>query len=710
MIDLDELIRSIKVSRSIPSEEDLRSLPYKKAFIYGRVSSQGQVRESHESIMEIARLLAIAMKDGYHTTLDTDEVESWLQSIQNGADVSRVLEESDVIIDCRDLGLSGSLGEDKRPGLHDLWERVAGGEIGAVYLTEGMSRLSRDRDRVLGYKLLKLLKEHKCRIRTPEGIYNPAIPRDWENLADDIEDSADEMKKLGIRLGRRRASKAAEGRHVGNPVSPGYIVTIEGQRRDGSYILGKWEPYPPHQETVIEVLTELVRQGSLHKAAQALNAKRVFFSFFPQTLKYMETRSALRQYLKDDMGYRITPYTLKGLATNPKLIGIWEWMDVLIENNHPGIVPKDLFLQAYDIATSKKPRGRAAYAEPMEWVGLLYCCNHDEPRQLSANNKRKQWACNYDYKMGRASRCLYVNDHILTTPLTSEFLSCLDLTPHAQAVMEKLRQEVNDHNFEESRNRRQEAELKSRIANLERYLGSGDAKREETYWRLINEARIELDTLQRKPASTTSASVDVERVAHFLENLEGNWQRYPSRLRNRLLTLLVNRVDLRHDQNSIEATIIWKAGFEQRVRIKRPTAHFTKESQWQPEEDKLLAMLWPSSSRETLAAALPARPWAAMNQRASRLKIRRRWEKKTPDLAHLWTEEEEKRLKELYTQGVSVKEIARKLGRSEQAIKSRASIISAPRPKGFYPRKIEPTWESENIKVMQESTSRSGRW
>jgi hypothetical protein len=48
----------------------------------------------------------------------------------------------------------------------------------------------------------------------------------------------------------------------------------------------------------------------------------------------------------------------------------------------------------------------------------------------------------------------------------------------------------------------------------------------------------------------------------FLEKkLEGNWEKYPGSLRNRLLTLLVDRVELRHDLSHIEAMIVWKVGF-----------------------------------------------------------------------------------------------------------------------------------------------------
>jgi DNA invertase Pin-like site-specific DNA recombinase len=709
MISLEEIIRNIQRSNYVPSEQDLRSLPYKKAFVYGRVSSQGQVKESEESIKEIAKLVALARKDGYRSNLDPQEVERWLESIQDGANISRVIEDGDIVVDCRDLGLSGSLSEDRRPGLRALWQQVEGNQIGAAYLTEGMSRLSRDRDRVLGYKLLKLLKEHQCRIRTPEGVFNPAIPRDWENLADDIEDSAEEMKKLGIRLGRRRASKAAEGRHVGTPVCPGYIVEIEGQRRDGSYIMGKWRPYPPHQEVVVTALKEVVRQHSVYKAAQALSARGVVFDFFPEELKYMETRSALRQYVKSDRGYAISVYALEGLATNLRLIGIWQWLDILIENNHPAIVPLALFLQAYEIAVSKKPRGRAVHAEPMEWAGLLYCCNHPEPIRVSAYSSRKGWACNHHYRMGLGPRCLYIEDHLLTPPLTRRFLDYLDLTPHAQAVLEKLKTEVSGHNLEESQRRRREAEIKTHIANLEKYLGAGDPEREETYWRLIREAKAELKMLNDRPPVPRLTTTDLQKVTEFLENLEHNWGRYPGALRNRLLTLLVDRVELRHDLSHIEAVIKWKMGFSQTVVIKRTLAHFVNEKRWQAEEDNLLRLLWPSASCETLVAALPDRTLEAMNQRASRLKIRRRWEKKVTAPGPLWTEEDDNQLRELYTTGVSVGQIASKLGRSERAIKSRASLISASRPKGLYPRKVQPTWEAKNIKVIQEATSPSRR-
>jgi len=688
------------------SDDGLRRLPYKKALVYARASSQRQVEESEESIREIAKLVVLAKRDGYQTALEPARVEKWLEAIQAGESVSRIIEDGDVAVDCRDLGLSGSLGEDKRPGLADLWRRVESGEVGAVYLTEGMSRLSRDPDRAVGYQLLKLLKVNQCRVRTPEGVYNPAIPRDWDHLAEDVDDSADEMKKLGIRLGRRRASKAANGEHVGSPVSPGYIVAIQGQKSDGSYVFGKWQIYPPHQQVVIAALEEVVRQRSLYKAVRMLQARRVVFPFFGAGLGYMETRSALRFCLRDSSGYLITYNLLKKLATNLKLIGIWQWRDILIENNHPAAVPFDLFLQAYEIAKSPKPKGRAAYAEPMAWAGLLYCYNHDEPRRLRSLNQKHRWACHPTVQPWfDVGSCLQIADHLLTPPLTRAFLSCLDLTPHAEAVLEKLKSEVNQSGVEEGQRRRREAESQRRIAELERYLGCGDPEREETYWRLIREEKAKLDQLRRMPLAPKATPLDLGRVARFLENLDHEWERYPSRFRNQLIKLLIDRVELRHDGTHIEATIVWRVGLRQVVNIKRPPRSFGKEKLWRAEDDSLLRMLWPSGSREALLAAFPGRTWAAISQRAWRLKIAREWVRAGIQERRRWTNEEKAKLRELYSREANMDDIARELNRTPKTVISMAHVIGVSRPRELRFRRRKPVWEPITIKLFQESSS-----
>ncbi|MDD5702295.1 MAG: hypothetical protein PHU23_09640 [Dehalococcoidales bacterium] len=706
-MDLQEIVRKTRASRLLPSDDDLRSLPHKKAFVYGRVSTQVQVTESRESIKDIGRQVMRAKKDGYNTNLTFEQVEKWLVEIQNGTQESKVIEDGDIIVDCQDLGLSGSLDENRRPGLAHLQRRVESDEVGAVYLTEGMSRLSRDRDRVLGYQLLKLLKQHVCRIRTTDGIYNPAIPRDWNHLADDVTKSAEEMKTSGIRMHSRRVDKAEDGEHVGSPVCPGYFVPITGQKRDGAYIFSKWQVYPPHQKVVNEALEEVVRQGSISKAVQVISARKLVFPFFPDELKYMEKRSALRFYLRDKSGYIITYNNLKSLCTNLRLTGVWRWRHVTKENNHEPVVPTELFEQAYDVAKATKPKGKAAYAEPMEWSDLLYCYNHDVPRKISALNTVERWSCHTSIQTGRSESCLQIADRFLTPPLTQAFLSCLDLTPHAQAVMEKLKTDVSQNSIEDNQRRRREAELKKHIADLEKYLGCGDAEREEVYWRLVQEEKAKLDLLKQKPLAPKASPVDIEKVLKFLENIESEWERYPSGLRNRLITLLIDRVEIKHQGYDVEATIIWKVGFRQLIHIKRPPIALQKEKKWQAEEENLLKLLWPNSSREVMFAALPGRTWASIHNRASILKLKRQRTYSRTGNVRLWTKADDKRLKKLYRTEKSIREIAGQLARTEGAVIHRASLLGVSRSAKVRYRRPGPSWEPVMLDVLQSSSSPS---
>jgi hypothetical protein len=130
--------------------------------------------------------------------------------IQQGGAVDRIMQDGDITVYVQDLGISAKgLADDKREGLAHLRRRLESGEIGAVYVTEGVSRLSRDQDRILPFQLLKLFKEQQCRLRTPDGVWNPAIEKDWEDLAEEFEDAIGELNLFRKSMHRRKAQKAA---------------------------------------------------------------------------------------------------------------------------------------------------------------------------------------------------------------------------------------------------------------------------------------------------------------------------------------------------------------------------------------------------------------------------------------------------------------------------------------------------------------------
>ena len=369
MLTVAEIIQieKAKVAKRQPSNEELRQIPLDRpGRLLGRLSSPPQLHDSIQSMSEFVDLVKLARGDGITIEMSDEGAEQLVNAIQSGdRDAPRYWKGAYFIIDLRDLGLSGRLGPDKRPALAELMADLSRGEApdvtGTIYLSsEGVSRLSRDQDRVVGYQLLKLMKAANCRVRTPYATLNPRIEADWKELAEGFEDAARESKHLQEKhFGPKKREKAEKGEHVGAQVPPGFIIEIKGYKRNGSYILGKWLPYSPHAEIDVRILREYVRcNGSKYRAAQALRG--TFIPPFSGELKYMETRSSLRNCLKTDEGYIITPEVIDGLAQQVALIGTWKWSDIIIENNHKAIVPVDLFGEAYEMANRRggKPRAR----------------------------------------------------------------------------------------------------------------------------------------------------------------------------------------------------------------------------------------------------------------------------------------------------------------------------------------------------------------
>jgi hypothetical protein len=707
MLTVSEIINKKRKKSVKQDETELRSLPYKHARIYGRVSSPGQVRDSHESIREIGRLVDLAKQDGFHTNLKADEIEKEL--LKNGGKRG-LWEDGEVVVDVRDLGLSGQLSAENRVGLADLQRSIEKGIVGTVYLTEGVSRLSRDKDRILPYELLKLLKKHSCRVRTPEGVWNPVIDRDWDYLKDEFEDAIGELGIMNKRLYRRKAQKAKRGEFVGEPVPPGFIVPISGRKPNGQYEFGKLEPYPPHAEVDETVLQEFIRQGGIvFRTLRAL--KGLTFPYFPPELSYMERLTSLRLCPRSESGYSITSGLIRGITTNLKLIGVSQWGDgEAIRNNHRPAVSEGLFMEACQLAMARnKPKGKAVHFEPMEWSGLLICMKHPEPRLISGHSSTGDYVCSRDYAAGNGSICLDISKHFLDEPLDKAVLSQSQITAQGEKVLLRMESEVKEGRLNNSKNKHEITRLERDLLKWKSLLaacvdetsGQVDKEKEALYWSTIHEIQKQIEELNSRQ-STQSGPVlpDFQMVREFMASLSGNWSSFPSALRNRFMKCLIDRVEIRGDKD-IEVTIFWKTGFQQSVFIQRQRVEKSLKKPWTDAEYIMLKGLYQSSSVRDVMAALPGRSWRGIKDKAERLHLKREPRRQHSSNYRLWTAEEDNNLKLEYEKGTKVAMIARDLGRSVAAVQIRAAKFKLMRSNQVSSK----SGEDNNPIILQQSSS-----
>lgn len=675
MLTLDDLFNYRERKSKKAEDSELRKLPYKHAFIYGRVSTQVQVRDSHESIREIARLVDLAEKDGYMSNLCYKDIEAKLASFDKKSRKDNVWSDGEITVDVQDLGISGQCSFDVRRGLSELEFGVTKGIIGCVYLTEGVSRLSRDRDRIIPYYLLKILKEQQCRVRTPEGVWNPAIDYDWNYLTDEFEDAISELKFMTRRLYRRKIQKASRGEYVGESIPIGYILPIIGQKPSGKYEFGKIKPYPNHVEIINLILEEFIRQnGSFSRTSRAL--KNFTIPFFDQEFQYMERLTSLRSCPRTHTGYKITPLLVRGLATNLKLIGVWCYGDVKpIINNHEAIVSRELFFQAFELAINRKHIQTGLY-EQNEWTGLIYCVNHPIPIRMHSDNRNRYYKCEKEYKQDINRACLIVPSQYLDQPLTSAITSYLSLAPLAGDILRRFKLKTENKRIRETLLKKQVTRLKASIAKLQVLFthcvdASGEINRdkEELYWSQIQEAKQRLSEIKTSISpegdDLNNLDVDCNCIQEFLNDLTSNWYTYPLSWRNQLLRLVIDKTEIQASNDVVDAVIYWKSGFKQKVIIYKPRIIGARR-RWTNHEDNLLKSLYSSASADELIMALPNRSWAGITRRGVYLNINRT--RKPPSIWRAWKPEEDELLKLRYKEGIPNKEIACEVGRTTVAV------------------------------------------
>jgi hypothetical protein len=229
-----------------------------------------------------------------------------------------------------------------------------------------------------------------------------------------------------------------------------------------------------------------------------------------------------------------------------------------------------------------------------------------------------------------------------------------------------------------------------------------DKEKEALYWAKIREAQDQMEYIKRKPAPRNITTVDYNKVRDFLKGLARNWQAYSLTSRNQLLKLIIESVELR-GYRDIEATIIWKIGFKQKIIIHRPASNRKLEKRWTEEEERLHRMMYPSSSPDALMVAIPNRTWKGITSRAERLKLY--GARSRGDCFRKWTQKEDEQLGQLCKNRAKYEEIACELGRSVISVKTRVREkgLGAGCPNGI--RKSRSNWDSLDLTSSQESST-----
>jgi len=374
------------------------------------------------------------------------------------------------------------------------------------------------------------------------------------------------------------------------------------------------------------------------------------------------------------------------------------------------VVPEGLFLSAYELALIRaKPKGRAVYYEPMDWSGLLWCCDHDKPALVSSYSAGGVYHCKRDYDAARGNICLNVEKRYIDEPLTTELLRQLDFTPCAEEVLEQLENEAAQGKLATAKNRQEVTELERKLENLKQYLGCGDKQREEIYWQQYKAAEEKLKEVLNNPVpESTIAAVDIRTVKQFLVKLPDKWQNYSPTVRNRLLKLIIEKVELCHDAKTIKAAVYWKTGFCQRVIIQRARAAYNQESVWTDKENNLLETLWREASLKAVLEALPENTLSAIRNHARHIGLKRQKKTNSARIRRRWTRQEEEQAEELYKGGTPFSEIAAKLNRTHEAIMQRAISKKWYAPSQYRRKKKPVIWKTvdQDFRVFQEEPSR----
>ncbi|MFL5698133.1 MAG: recombinase family protein [Ktedonobacteraceae bacterium] len=559
-----------------------------------------------------------------------------------------------IIMDTRDLGVSGQLRMEDREAFRDMNRRISNGIIGAVIVRD-VARLFRNKWGDEPGKFMEICYNHNVVVVTADFVYDFSISWHIDKFKRKCEESWNYVENhiFGVMLPAMDEQGFA-GFWTGGNLPMGYIVDrrekINGE--DNPHY-NRFIVYEPHARVIRWLFVRFKELGSVRALLREIERLPVLFPDFDESVPEEIVRQ-FKHYTKVPGGYTIASETgLKNILINRVYIGYWIYQgEVCQQANHEPIVDLNTFVYAYNRLSLTKidgtpnedalERQRRRLKKFIARGGLLSeCIASDEPSlriyPKSLNNKRGLTVYYGFYRRGSATTACNAQsllpsvdidaivfakllEHMRTPQAESDFS---DFTRVEGEVVKEISETLKDIE-------RDLAATKAFIERLKNQAKLGlltDEDLQKAASESMAAAKAEHERLERRKKDTTQiAREDEERRSYkqLMRDVGDAWdeivmpEEHP-----RLVYLFIRRVTLKHlSPRFFTITIVWRDpewDIDQVVCYK----YGNPSLKWNAEEDAILREHFTQAARRELLQMLPRRTYTAIRARGVNLGLSR---------------------------------------------------------------------------------------
>lgn len=680
-------------------------LHQRSTFVYKRQSTHEQVKKSVYSLALQDALEDMAREDGYQSILTKEQVDA----LRKAPDYPGHYINGQIIVEERDLGISGTLGQDKREGLAHLIFRIERDELESLYVVH-ISRLFRDQTLIDGFSFGELCKEHNVIIVMPNMRLNLRDKMHMRIYRMELERAAEELDLMKLRLGSTRELKAKHGYYAAGSIALGYVIN-RGDKDSKDY--DRLRPYEPHA-AIVRRIFELIEELNYSpiRVARRLRQEGVHIPPFPPELLYMENRSGTMHMISiPGKGLQITKKVVALVVTNPLYIGWWIWGgEVVNKNNHPSLVDAETFWRIQEKFANRKARGRAVYAEPFVLEDLLYCISdkHPDPSRLSASKCDNRYRCKGAIEFTRSDHdCFSTQSRVFEIPIEQFVVSQCSYPQYAERIIQQLRDSYDDAKAQAETNKKEVARLSREIEKLKENLAyTKTEKQAKMILEMIDQRMADLEeksSVDTYPAGRVGQAIEIDqarldKVKTLLENLQSIWSRNPPRrLKNELLHIILDRIEIKPEYGQFRVWIRWRIGLTQVLLIHRPPYHTNPENKWTDDETRILREKYPAAEWREIFDSLPRKSITSILSKAHKLGLLPKRRKPGSEKRNRcdWTAEEEKLLIDVINGKIklSLGELIERLQRHPSGVYDRMKKLGLAATDGGEGKVQEVQWE-----------------